>query len=52
VKQATDSSPPRKGTRILWLWVILAFVVLISAWTALIYIAVDNKPEIIEIEEP
>ena len=52
MKQASESSPPKKGARILWLWVVLAFVVLISAWAALIYIAVDNKPEIIEIEEP
>jgi len=47
-----DNAPRRKGARSLWLWVILAFLVLISAWTALIFIAVDNKPEIIEIEEP
>lgn len=46
------TSPRKEGARILWLWVVLAFVVLIAAWTALIYIAVHNKPEIIEIEEP
>jgi len=46
------SSGRSKGSRALWLWVIAAFVVLISAWTALIIIAVENKPEIIEIEKP
>ena len=37
--------------RILWFWVVLAFVVLISAWTALILIASRNQPEIIQLEE-
>jgi len=41
----------KSGFRVLWVWVVLAFVVLITAWTALIIIAVNNKPEIIEIEE-
>ena len=40
------------GARVLWIWVILAFVILISAWTLLITIAVRNQPEQIEIQEP
>lgn len=40
------------GGRALWFWVILAFVVLISAWTVLILIATRNQPEMIEIQEP
>lgn len=42
----------RKSSRILWLWVILAFLLLISAWTALILIAAANQPELIEIQKP
>jgi flagellar basal body-associated protein FliL len=38
--------------RTLWIWVILAFVILISAWTALIIIASKNQPELIEIQQP
>ena len=41
-----------KGARNLWIWVLIAFLVLISAWTALIIIATRNQPEIIEIETP
>ena len=40
------------GGKALWIWVILAFGVLISAWTVLIIIASKNQPEIIEIQEP
>lgn len=40
------------NARSLWIWVILAFVILISAWTALILIAAKNQPELIEIQEP
>jgi hypothetical protein len=36
----------------LWLWVILAFAILISAWTTLIIIATKNQPEKIEIQAP
>lgn len=42
----------KRGARSLWLWVILVFAVLISAWTALIIIAAKNQPEIIEIQQP
>jgi hypothetical protein len=48
--------PAKKKTasnaRSLWIWVVLAFVILISAWTALIIIASKNQPELIEIQEP
>ncbi len=32
-----------------WLFVILAFVLLIGAWTVLITLAVKNQPESIEV---
>lgn len=32
-----------------WIYVVLAFVLLISAWSALITLAVKNSPERIEI---
>lgn len=41
---------PGKGTRNLWFWVILAFLILITAWSTLIVIAARNQPELIEIE--
>lgn len=34
-----------------WVWVIVAFLVLISAWTGLIMIALENKPQVIEVSE-
>lgn len=46
---------PEKGkpsARSLWLWVVMAFVVLVAAWAGLIYIATTNQPELIEIETP
>ncbi len=33
-----------------WLWVVVAFIALISAWTALIIIAETHKPEQVEIQ--
>ncbi len=47
-----DQQQTGKTARSLWIWVVLAFVVLIAAWTALIVIATENQPEIIEIETP
>lgn len=32
-----------------WIYVVLAFVLLISAWSALITLAVKNSPERIEV---
>ena len=32
-----------------WLYVVLAFVLLITAWSALITLAVKNSPETIEV---
>lgn len=37
------------GFRTLWIWVILAFLFLIAAWTGLILVATKNQPELIEI---
>ncbi|MEX0326058.1 MAG: hypothetical protein AB3N33_08230 [Puniceicoccaceae bacterium] len=47
-----DQAKPNKRSRNLWLWVILAFIVLAVAWTTLIVIAANNQPELIEIESP
>ncbi len=41
-----------RNSRSLWLWVILAFLVLLGAWTALVIIAKRNQPEKIELETP
>jgi len=32
-----------------WLWIVLAFVLLIGAWSVLIAIALNNQPEKIPI---
>ncbi|MDI1314203.1 hypothetical protein [Prosthecobacter sp.] len=33
-----------------WLWVVLAFVVLICAWGVLFYIAFNNQPEVVPLK--
>ena len=33
-----------------WLWVVLAFAVLLSAWSALFYVAMNNQPESIPLK--
>jgi hypothetical protein len=33
-----------------WLWVVLAFVVLLSAWCVLFYIALNNQPEVVPLK--
>ena len=33
-----------------WLWIVLAFILLIAAWAVLITIAVNNQPEKIEVD--
>jgi hypothetical protein len=33
-----------------WLWIVLAFVLLIAAWAVLITIAVNNQPERIDLD--
>jgi hypothetical protein len=48
----TAQKKTASNSRTLWIWVILAFVILISAWTTLIIIASKNQPELIEIQEP
>jgi flagellar basal body-associated protein FliL len=47
-----DRQSGKKNGRLLWLWVILAFAVLIAAWSTLIVIAIRNQPEAIEIQRP
>ncbi|NDV60862.1 hypothetical protein G0Q06_00180 [Puniceicoccales bacterium CK1056] len=47
-----EAHKKKAGSRSLWVWVILAFVILISAWTCLIIVASKNQPEVIEIQEP
>lgn len=34
-----------------WLWVVLAFVVLLSAWGVLFYIAIKNQPEVVPLKQ-
>jgi len=46
-----SSSTPPKRSKALWLWVIAAFVILITAWSTLIYIAQTHKPELIDVEQ-
>ena len=48
---ASESNNRPSSARSLWLWVILAFVLLISAWAFLITIATRNQPEVIQMEE-
>lgn len=35
-----------------WLYVVLAFLVLIGAWTTLVTITMKNQPEVIEVPAP
>lgn len=48
----TPASKKPGSTRALWLWVVLAFLLLITAWTTLIIIAKRNQPQKIELEVP
>jgi hypothetical protein len=34
-----------------WIWIVVAFFILIGAWTALITIALNNQPAKVQIEE-
>ncbi|MBE7498560.1 MAG: hypothetical protein HS117_26780 [Verrucomicrobiaceae bacterium] len=45
----TASGPGFFGRRP-WLWVVAAFVVLLGAWTALFYIAMNNQPEVVPLK--
>ena len=47
-----DNLQDKPRSRNLWFWVVAAFLILIAAWTALIFIAVNNRPAVVEIEEP
>lgn len=33
-----------------WLWVVLAFAILLSAWSTLFYIALNNQPETVPLQ--
>jgi hypothetical protein len=46
--ESETKSPRKPRPWLLWVYVTLAFVVLISAWTLLIFIATQNQPELIE----
>jgi len=35
-----------------WLWIILAFVILIAAWTILLKIAGERRPASVELYQP
>lgn len=48
----TEEMQASKGGRTMWIWVILAFIVLGTAWAGLIVIASKNQPEVIEIQKP
>ena len=48
---AISDNCSKRGARSLWFWVVLAFVILIGAWTTLILIASRNKPEVIEVDK-
>ncbi|MGF1452894.1 MAG: hypothetical protein ACFB21_12570 [Opitutales bacterium] len=43
-----EEPPAKRRSRALWICVAVAFVVLISAWTTLILIAVNNQPPAFE----
>lgn len=45
---AQPAGQQTKGSWLLWIFVIIAFLILISAWTVLIIIATRNQPEIPE----
>ena len=50
--EASTDTEKKRGGRSLWIWVLLAFLILVSAWVALIVIATKNQPEIIEVDTP
>jgi hypothetical protein len=47
---SSNSSPGFLASRP-WLWVVFAFVVLISAWSVLFYIALNNQPEVVPLQQ-
>jgi hypothetical protein len=47
---SSSSSPGFLASRP-WLWVVFAFVVLISAWSVLFYIALNNQPEVVPLQQ-
>lgn len=49
MKTATAATDTSFLNRHPWIYVVLAFTLLISAWSALITLAVKNSPEVIEV---
>lgn len=49
---STNGKKGAKGWKTLWVWVVLAFVILIGAWAFLISIASKNAPEPVPLNEP
>jgi hypothetical protein len=35
-----------------WIWIIVAFIILIAALTEMVYIAVKNEPPSVPLEKP
>jgi hypothetical protein len=35
-----------------WVWIIVAFIILITAWTILLKVAGERQPESVEIYQP
>jgi len=35
-----------------WIWIVLAFVILITGWVFLLRIAAEHRPEAVELEAP
>lgn len=47
-----DEPRPSFLARNAWLWIVLAFLVLIAAWSVMISAAARNRPERIKVPEP
>lgn len=49
----TPAESPRRRCffKTLWFWVVLAFILLIAAWTSIIMIAVKNGPAAVDLEQ-
>ncbi|MBC2594790.1 hypothetical protein H5P28_11015 [Ruficoccus amylovorans] len=48
---SVDSPSRRCFFKTLWFWVVLAFILLIAAWTTIIMIAVKNGPAAVDLEQ-
>ncbi|MDP0496800.1 MAG: hypothetical protein Q7Q73_11410 [Verrucomicrobiota bacterium JB024] len=52
MSQPLDPTTARRRSLLqsLWFWVVLAFFILIGAWSTIIMLALKNKPGAIELE--